>query len=129
LVDIAIPYVYSYRAGRQERIRDNLRSPTHEELDQNVREIDCSQIEQGPLVDAYDVEQLARSIETAGLLRPIVLKENPDIGRYEILAGNIRFQACNKLGWKTVPALVLASPGIKIKEKSVGRSETHPVLS
>jgi hypothetical protein len=26
------------------------------------------------------------------------------------LAGRLRFQACKKLGWKTIPALVLAKP-------------------
>ena len=80
-------------------------------------------------MDAYDVEQLARSIEMLGLLRPIVLKENPDLDRYEILAGNLRFQACRKLGWKTIPALVLAGPGNKIEEKALDQSETRPVTS
>jgi len=129
LVDIAIPYIYSYRASQQERTRDDRRRPTSEELDQNVREIDASLIEQGSLMDAYDVEQLARSIEMLGLLRPIVLKENPDFGRYEILAGNLRFQACRKLGWKTIPALVLAGPGNKIEEKALDQSETRSVMS
>ncbi len=129
LVDVAIPYVYSYRTGRQERMRDDLRGPIAEELDQSVREIDASLIEQGPLGDSYDVEQLARSIETAGLLRPIVLKENPELERYEILAGHLRFQACRKLGWKTVPALVLAGPNNKIEEKASHRTEAHTVKS
>jgi small-conductance mechanosensitive channel len=130
LVDVAIPYVYSYRASQQERSRDDRRGPTPEELDQNVREIGASLIEQGPLMDAYDVEQLARSIEMLGLLRPIVLKENPDFGRYEILAGNLRFQACRKLGWKTVPALVLAGPSNnKIEEKDSHQAEAHPLKS
>jgi hypothetical protein len=129
LVDIAIPYVYSYRASQQERARDDRRGPSPEELDQNVREIDVSLIEQGPLMDAYDVEQTARSIEMLGLLRPIVLKENPDFSRYEILAGNLRFQACKKLDWKTVPALVLAGPGNRIGEKLSGQTEAHPVPS
>jgi small-conductance mechanosensitive channel len=129
LVDIAIPYVYSYRASQQERARDDRRGPTSEELDQNVREVDCSLIEQGLLGDSYDIEQLARSIETVGLLRPIVLKENPDFGRYEMLAGNLRFQACKKLGWKTIPALVLAGPGSKIEEKALDQSETRPLAS
>ena len=125
LVDVAIPYVYSYRAGRQERIRDDRIAPIAEELDQSVREIDASLIDQGPLGDSYDVEQLARSIETAGLLRPIVLKENPELERYEILAGHLRFQACRKLGWKTVPALVLAGPNHKIEEKASRKTEAH----
>ena len=129
LVDLAIPYVYSYRASQQERTRNDRRGPSREELDQNVREVDASLIEQGPLLDACDVEQLAQSIEMLGLLRPIVLKDNPDSGRYEILAGNLRFQACGKLGWKTVPALVLAGSGNKIEEEASHRAKTRPVTS
>jgi hypothetical protein len=129
LVDVAIPYVYSYRASQQERARDDRRGAMPDELNQSVREIDASLIEQGPLGDSYDVEQLARSIDTAGLLRPIVLKENPDIGRYEILAGNLRFQACRKLGWKTIPALVLAGPGNKVEKEILHQGETRPVTS
>ncbi len=129
LVDVAIPYVYSNRASQQERTRDDRRGPTHEELDQNVRKIDALLIEQGPLMDTYDVEQLARSIEMLGLLRPIVLKENPDFGKYEILSGKLRFQACRKLGWKAIPALVLAGSGYKIEEKAPHQPEAHPVKS
>jgi small-conductance mechanosensitive channel len=113
LVDVAIPYVYSYRAGRPETVQEEPISPTSEELSQNIQEIELSLVEQGDLEDSYDVEQLARSIRTMGLLRPIVLKENPDSSKYEILAGRLRFQACKKLGWKTIPALVLAGAGNK----------------
>ena len=129
LVDIAIPYIYSYRASQQERTRNGRRGAAPEELDQNVREVDASLIEQGPLLDACDVEQLAQSIEMLGLLRPIVLKDNPDSGRYEILAGNLRFQACRKLGWKTVPALVLAGSGNKIEEEASHQAKTRPATS
>ncbi len=128
LVDIAIPYVYSYRSGRQERLRERLTGPNDEEIERNIREIDLSMIEPGEPEDSYDVEQLARSIETIGLLRPVVLKENPDSDRYEILAGQLRFQACKKLGWKTMPALVLAGPGNgKIEEQPLNQPESSPV--
>ena len=59
---MAIPDVYSYRTGRQERIRGDLRGPTPEELDQNVREIDISLINEGPIMDSYDVEQVGISL-------------------------------------------------------------------
>jgi small-conductance mechanosensitive channel len=132
LVDIAIPYVYSYRSGRQERLRGQLTGPNDEEIGQNIREIDLSLIEHGEPEDSYDVEQLARSIETIGLLRPVVLKENPDLGRYEILAGELRFQACRKLGWKTMPALVLANPGdnsIEQQPPPPASEQTHKVIA
>jgi hypothetical protein len=28
------------------------------------------------------------------------------MGRYEIVAGHLRYEACKRLGWKTIPALV-----------------------
>ena len=124
LVDVAIPYIYSYRAGRPDRIQDEPTSPTSDELGQNIRDIDISMINEGVLDDSYDIEQLAKSIETMGLLRPIVLKENPEFGRYEILAGKLRFQACKKLNWKTIPALVIAGP-----DNSLHRQEIHQIKS
>lgn len=83
----------------------------------------------GAFGDSYDVEQLVRSIETLDLLRPIVLKENPDLSRYEILAGNLCFEACRKLGWKSVPTLVLAGPGNKIEQKASHKTQVQPVKS
>jgi small-conductance mechanosensitive channel len=124
LVDIAIPYIYSYRASQEGRIREELPGPTSQELGQNIQEIDISMIEQGVLEDSYDLEQLAKSIETNGLLRPIVLKENPEFSKYEILAGKLRFQACKKLNWKTIPSLVIAGPG-----SSVLQPEIHKINS
>ena len=121
-VDIAIPYIYSNRAGRPERTRNETPEPTMDELGQNIRDIDTSMIEEGVLEDSYDIEQLAKSIETNGLLRPIVLKENPELGKYEILAGKLRFQACKKLSWKTIPALVIAGP-----DNSLHRPEIHQI--
>jgi small-conductance mechanosensitive channel len=128
LVDVAIPYIYSYRAamaGTDEPEYELNREPRGEpsplfssdKLTRNVQEIDISQIEHGQLEDTYDIEQLAGSIQSNGLLRPVVLKENPQTGRYEILAGKGRLQACKKLGWKTIPALVLAGPGNHIGDR------------
>jgi small-conductance mechanosensitive channel len=111
LVDVAIPYIYSYRAGRPERTLDEILEPSPKEVEQNIQEIDISLIEHGELEDSYDIEQLAKSIQTLGLMRPIILKENPEHGNYEILAGKLRLQACKKLNWKTIPSLIIANPG------------------
>lgn len=101
-VDIAIPYVYSYRAG-QDRKEDDAgrdRDP------RSVRQIPIDAIARTPVRgDPSDVQQLARSIEASGLLQPIVVTCGPD-GRYEVLAGHLRLEACRHIGWKTVPAVV-----------------------
>ena len=106
-VDIAIPYIYSYRAGHKEKAQGEF---VNSKFAPNIKEIDICSIQDDSQSDSYDVEQLACSINSEGLLRPIVLEENPGSGRYEILTGRLRFQACKNLGWKTIPAMVVKVP-------------------
>jgi ParB family chromosome partitioning protein len=51
------------------------------------------------------LEDLARSIKEKGLLNPIIVRRKGD-GSYELIAGQRRFLACQKLGWSTIPAIV-----------------------
>ena len=55
----------------------------------------------------YDsnIADLAKSIETQGLLSPITVFETPD-GRYAVIAGQRRLLACKQLGWSAIPAIV-----------------------
>lgn len=106
-VDIAIPYIYSYRTGHKEKQQEEF---ANKKFTSNIREVDISAIQDDSQADSYDIEQLACSINSEGLLRPIVLEENPGSDTYEILAGRLRFQACKNLGWKTIPAMVVKVP-------------------
>ena len=43
------------------------------------------------------------------MLEPIILQKNPNAATarpYTILTGNLRIEACRRLGWKTIPAIV-----------------------
>jgi ParB family chromosome partitioning protein len=51
------------------------------------------------------LEDLANSIKEKGLLNPITVRRKDD-GTYELIAGQRRFLACKKLGWKTIPAII-----------------------
>lgn len=51
------------------------------------------------------IDELAASIRKQGLLQPIVVAKQAN-GRYEILAGQRRFLAHQKLGYKTIRAIV-----------------------
>jgi len=48
------------------------------------------------------IEQMAESIKKIGLLQPIVVRIN-SLGSFEVVAGNRRFNACKKLGWRKIP--------------------------
>src|ERR1051326_8014398 len=52
------------------------------------------------------IDDLATSIRKQGLLQPIVVAKSTK-GRYEIVAGQRRFLAHQKLGFKTIRAIVL----------------------
>jgi ParB family chromosome partitioning protein len=54
--------------------------------------------------DTADLNELADSIRTAGLLQPIAVRTTND--GYELVAGERRFRAVKSLGWTTIPAIV-----------------------
>ncbi|MBI5725465.1 MAG: mechanosensitive ion channel [Planctomycetes bacterium] len=102
-VDIAIPFVYSYRAGQDRKTEE---PPPDQEADKIV-EVDISRVLPGQIpLDTQDIELLARSIKAEGLLQPIVVVRKAGTDDYEILAGHLRFEACKRLGWKKVPAVL-----------------------
>lgn len=50
------------------------------------------------------INELAQTLSTEGLLQPIAVRQQGD--QYEIIAGERRFRAAQKLGWKTIPGIV-----------------------
>lgn len=105
-VDLAIPYVYSYRAAMDRR-EDNSH---HKPQIKDIQQVAISQIHPtDPNVSVDEVDQLMLSIQTSGLLQPIVLTVAPTGEGYSILAGHQRFEACRKLGWTSIPAIIHAA--------------------
>ena len=105
-VDVAIPFVYSFRKSTAV-MRDRMPEP-----EGVMQEISVEQIlDAGPLdpEDAAEADALAERIAAEGLLQPIIVAPLPD-GRYRILAGEQRFRACRRLGWKSIPVLIQAAP-------------------
>ena len=52
-----------------------------------------------------EVKELVDSIDNLGLIHPIVLR--PVKAGFELVAGNRRFEACKRLGWRYIPCLVV----------------------
>ena len=61
------------------------------------------------------VERLAQSIKEKGLLQPIVVVREPSSNRYRVVAGQRRLQACIRLGWHAVPAIVRNPVGTEVE--------------
>jgi ParB family chromosome partitioning protein len=51
-----------------------------------------------------DLVELTASIEASGLLQPVIVR--PRNGKYELIAGERRWRAVQKLGWAKIPAVV-----------------------
>jgi ParB family chromosome partitioning protein len=74
-----------------------------------LREIPVTSIRANPFQPRREFDQgalddLASSIEASGLLQPIVVRHHR--GGYELIAGERRWRAVQKLGWEKVPAVV-----------------------
>jgi ParB family chromosome partitioning protein len=75
-----------------------------------LRELAVSAIAPNPYqprreFDEGQLKELADSIAASGLLQPIVVRSRPD-GHYELIAGERRYRAIQRLGWQKVPAVV-----------------------
>lgn len=55
-------------------------------------------------LDEPQFSELVASLETAGLLQPIVVRKHLD--GYQLIAGERRWRAAQKLGWPRIPAVV-----------------------
>ncbi|GAB4072009.1 nucleoid occlusion protein [Barrientosiimonas marina] len=51
------------------------------------------------------LQELAQTIHTHGMIQPIVVREIEE-GSYELIAGERRWRAAEKLGWETIPAII-----------------------
>jgi ParB family chromosome partitioning protein len=77
-----------------------------------LREVAVGSIDPNPYQPRREFEpqalqELADSIATSGLLQPIVVRARPGEGRrYELIAGERRWRAVQRLGWATIPAVI-----------------------
>ena len=71
--------------------------------------IDVMKIEPNPfqprkVFDEMELEQLAQSLQSHGLLSPIAVRQVGE--RYQIIAGERRFRAALRLGWSEMPVQI-----------------------
>jgi ParB family transcriptional regulator, chromosome partitioning protein len=74
-----------------------------------LRELPVSNVVPNPYqprsqIDETALLELISSIEASGLLQPVVVR--PRNGKYELIAGERRWRAVQRLGWTKIPAVV-----------------------
>ncbi|WP_018663491.1 nucleoid occlusion protein [Heyndrickxia acidiproducens] len=91
--------------GVDEEIEGELEVENDEIKKISVAHIIPNRFQPRSIFNEEKIDELARTIHTHGIIQPIVVREY-DTGEYEIIAGERRFRAVQKLGWETVPAII-----------------------
>ena len=102
-----------------------------------VDQIEVSKIKPNPRqprtdFKASDLESLAASIKSSGLLQPIIVRPlDGFVGQYEIVAGERRWRAFKLLGKSSIPAIVIQSSdensGVSALIENVHRTDLNPM--
>ena len=108
----------------------------HEEEEEaaNLVEISVEDIEPNPdqprmNFDEQKLQELAHSIQDQGLLQPIVVREKE--GKYQIIAGERRWQASRMAGLETIPCIIQEVDDNKAFElaliENIQRDDLNPI--
>jgi ParB family transcriptional regulator, chromosome partitioning protein len=74
-----------------------------------LRELPMASVRPNPFqprtrIDEAELTDLANSMQASGLLQPVIVR--PRDGGYELIAGERRWRAAERLGWPKIPAVV-----------------------
>ncbi len=121
------------KRGPSEQLKDD-NIPPDKELQQSLREININSISTNPyqartVWDQKELEELAESIKSNGLLQPVIVR--PAGHSFELIAGERRFRAAKLASMKTVPALVRPATDQQLIElalvENIHRADLNPI--
>ena len=82
--------------------------------------------------DKESLEELTNSIRERGVIQPLIVRKSDDeIGKYELVAGERRWQASQSAGLHEVPVVIIEADNLKSLEfaivENVQRKDLNPV--
>lgn len=92
---------------------------------ETVQQIELDQIRPNPYqprreFDKQALQELAKSIDESGVFQPVILRQpNPQLQRYELIAGERRFRASKLAHKKTIPAIVRTMTDEQMMEAAI----------
>ncbi len=102
---------------------------------EKLTEVDITRISPSPFqprrhFDKEKLEELAASIQSSGIIQPVVLAKETD-GRYTLIAGERRWRAAQLAGLHRIPAVIRSLPEEKKAEyaliENIQRQDLNPV--
>ncbi|MFJ7639740.1 nucleoid occlusion protein [Peribacillus sp. NPDC097264] len=102
------PFSRFLRFGEKEEQQLEMEAPSNN--NEEIRKISISDIvpnrfQPRTVFNDDKISELAQTIHTHGIIQPIVVRAYGQ-GKYEIIAGERRFRAMQKLGWELAPAII-----------------------
>jgi len=82
-----------------------------------IENIDPNPFQPRQEIDSTEIAQLADSLNSHGLLQPIVVRRHQ--GRYQLIAGERRFRAAKLAGWDKVPSRVVEADDRQLAELAI----------
>ncbi|MGM0836942.1 MAG: nucleoid occlusion protein [Bacillota bacterium] len=99
------PFSRFFGIGEKEE-QEVVEKTNHEEIKQlPVLDIVPNRYQPRTVFVDEKIEELSLTIRTHGIIQPIVVRQFEE-NKYEIIAGERRWRAVQKLGWDTIPAIV-----------------------
>ena len=83
----------------------------------DVHRIDSNPAQPRKEFEPAEMQSLAESLDTHGLLQPVVLRRVDD--RYELIAGERRLRAAKQAGWSDVPANIIEADDRQTAELAI----------
>ena len=81
--------------------------------------------------DEAELNELAASLKTNGLIQPIVVRPSPTEGRFELIAGERRLRASKLAGFKTIQVVVRETDAMTQAQlalvENIQRSDLNPL--
>ncbi|MFC4619703.1 nucleoid occlusion protein [Camelliibacillus cellulosilyticus] len=99
------PFSKLFGQGEKQHIEENERQETIHEI--TVSAIVPNRFQPRTVFNDDKIAELAQTIDTHGIIQPIVVREYED-GKFEVIAGERRLRAVTHLGWEKVPAIIKA---------------------
>jgi len=102
------PFSRFLKFGEKEEQQLEMETPSNN--NEEIRKISISDIvpnrfQPRTVFNDDKIAELAQTIHTHGIIQPIVVRAYGQ-GKYEIIAGERRFRAMQKLGWELAPAII-----------------------
>jgi ParB/RepB/Spo0J family partition protein len=77
------------------------------------------------------LKELAASIESKGVIEPLIVRSRPGLGQLEIVAGERRYRAAKSVGVKELPVIIRTLTDVEVLEliaiENLQRDDLHPL--